>query len=130
MRGFAKGAAMVGGVLGLAGAALAGQQVFNAVEVSTTNSYARGTMADARHSADSQQLIGCTVSASVGYSYVLCEARDANGVYKSCSTSDVSMVAAAQAIGTDSYVYFRWNASGACTTVYVSNLSSIRPKGS
>jgi hypothetical protein len=122
-----RGVIVVCGVLALGGVALGGQQWGNPVEVNLSAGYARGSLGDARSSADFVQMIGCYNSSGPGYAVVACEAQDASGVYKSCATSDPYMVASARSIGAGSYVFFRWDASGNCTAVHVTNYSTIRP---
>jgi hypothetical protein len=68
-----------------------------------------------RDSADAVQYIGCSNAASAGSTIVLCEAQDAAGVYRTCVTTDVNMVATARSLSESSHLYFQWDASGNCT---------------
>jgi hypothetical protein len=113
--------------MALAGTALGGVQFFQPVDVNLSSGYARGAMGDARNGPDSVQFIGCYNVGMVGLSIVACEAQTATGVYKSCSTTDANMVASARSISVGSYIFFRWDASGACTNVQVTNYSTMRP---
>ena len=127
MKTWNKAVVAVGTVLALCSSAVGGAKYTIPVDVNLSAGYARGNMGDARNSADTTQYIGCYNSAAAGSTVVACEAMTAAGTYKSCATSDANMVAAARSIGVGSYVFFRWDASGACTTVHVTNYSWVRP---
>ncbi|MFZ5892562.1 MAG: hypothetical protein ACOY0T_16005 [Myxococcota bacterium] len=87
---------------------------------------ARGTLRVARNSADSNQLIGCSVySYDTGSYSTVCYARDASGATRSCSTGDANMVHVAQSINPASYVYFSINPdASSCDRLIVVNYSS------
>ncbi|QQQ01645.1 hypothetical protein [Lysobacter enzymogenes] len=114
----------------LCGAARAGDKVEAPVTLETnaqgqvTRAY--GMIASARNSADSQQLIGCYLSASGSLLRAGCEARNAAGVSTLCFSTHPNIVAAAQAVGPDSYIDFNRDASGNCTALYVAN-NSVNP---
>lgn len=58
-----------------------------------------------------------------------CEARNAAGVSTLCFSAHPNIVAAAQAVGPDSYIGFNRNASGNCTALYVAgnSVNSVKP---
>jgi hypothetical protein len=97
------------------------------VDVNLASGYARGSMGDARNSADTVQYIGCYHSSMAGFTVAVCEAQSAAGTYKSCVTTDPNMVATARGITPGSYVFFRWDASGGCSAVQLTNYSWVRP---
>lgn len=82
---------------------------------------AYGMAGTARNSADSQQLIACFVSATIAGAQGGCEARNAAGTSTLCITSSASLLAAVQAVRTDSYIDFSRSAAGQCTGIYVTN---------
>lgn len=127
MKSQMKVAVLLCGLLAVTGTALGGEQWFRPVDVNLSSGYARGSMGDARNSADPLQFIGCYISSGTGFMVVVCEARTSTGTYKSCATTDANMVAAARSISASSYIFFRWDISGACTAVQVTNYSSVRP---
>lgn len=127
MKRWMKASIVLLGLLGAVGTAFGGLQYSFPVDVNLASGYARGAMGDARNSADTVQFIGCYHSASAGSSVVACEAQTASGAYKSCVTTDANMVASARGISAGSYIFFRWDASGACTGVHVTNYSWVRP---
>jgi len=57
-----------------------------------------------------------------------CQARNLAGLVRSCSTANPAFLAAIHSIGTDSFLLFRWNAAGQCTSVSVRNGSLTVPK--
>ncbi|QWF16996.1 hypothetical protein [Lysobacter capsici] len=82
---------------------------------------AYGMAGTARNSADSQQLIACFVSATSAGAQGGCEARNAAGVSTMCITSNAGLLAAVQAVRTDSYIDFSRSSAGQCTGIYVTN---------
>ena len=123
---------VVGGLVALSLAsatANAGHRVVSQVNISAYYKFAYGNLGDARNSADVNQDLGCTTSAySDGSIFVTCQANDQNGNWAFCSSSNPAMVAAAQSIGSDSYVYFSWDANYSCTAIQVENNSWTTPK--
>ncbi|MCY1019253.1 hypothetical protein [Pyxidicoccus sp. MSG2] len=121
--------------VGLVGTLLAGtaawagvKTVYN-VGINTSTRVAYGSMGTARGSADANQYIGCAVLGfSSGSSSVTCLAQDASGVSAYCTSSNPAIVTAATSQSGDAYLYFTYDASGACTYLYVSNLSSYAPR--
>ncbi|NMO23325.1 hypothetical protein HPC49_50480 [Pyxidicoccus fallax] len=110
-------------------AAWAGYTATYYVTVNTTTRTAFGSLANARASADTQQLISCSVHAfNSGSSGVTCEAQDANGVNAYCTSSAAAMVNAVASISGDAYLLFKYDTNGTCTYLYVSNASSYAPR--
>ena len=98
--------------------------------------YASGSVSSARSSADSQQFIGCETFAYPGVAPATaevgayCAAIGPSGSSQpdvSCSTSDPSLVATAGRINEMSYVAFGFNATGDCTSIYITNSSYMLP---
>ena len=111
----------LGLALSIAPAALAGTHRTEQVYVNTSYHYAYGSLGSARNSSDANQLIGCDVQGD-GRVWASCYARDAANHYVSCTSEDPTIVDAARAIRSASYVYFQWSGS-ACSLVLVSNNS-------
>ncbi len=110
-------------------AAWAGTKVSALVYVEPTSRYAYGSLGSARNSADTVQYIGCYISAySNGAEYVGCFARNAANTYVSCSSSVPQIINAVRALGGDGYLYFDYDASGACTSVDVRQVSYFVPR--
>lgn len=113
----------------ITGTAFAGLKTNIPVTVNTTSRFAAGAIGSARNSADAVQNIGCSLSATpTSAARVFCFARNAANVYGSCSSSDPKLVAAAQSINPDSYVYFAWDTTGACTFLSLYEVSYYPPK--
>ena len=70
-------------------------------------------------SADATQFIGCSTTGTS----VFCQARNSAGTRVSCSSSDPAHLEALKAMGDDSRLYVRYDASGACTQVNVYSYS-------
>jgi hypothetical protein len=122
-------AATIAAVLAAATAAWAGYKVSPAVYVNSTGRYASGAFGTARNSADSVQYLYCTVSATAGSTrQAQCFAQDASYRFAGCSTSDQAMVLNVASMNSDANVFFTWDASGNCTSIYVDNGSQFEPK--
>jgi hypothetical protein len=118
--------------VGLASAAWAGyKQTANVyISAGSTSTYAFGSLASARASADTNQDIGC-LQYYLGNSsyYTSCWAEDATGHYVSCYSQDAAFFHAATAIKGDSALGFNFtNSSGLCTSLEIENDSSYAPK--
>lgn len=115
-----------------AGFAVAGQKQSAEVLINEKLSRAMGSLGSARNSAELTQHIGCTVfTFSNGSSNVLCTARTAANLVRSCSTNSTmapALVEAARKITGDSYIFFQWNAVGDCTELDITNASQFAPK--
>jgi hypothetical protein len=94
-----------------------------APEVVVGPTYAEGTMAGARYSADSTQYIGCTFSNTTG-PYVLCNAMDKTGKSLFCVTSEARYLTAVKAMADFSHTTFGVPAGSAfCSFLQVANSS-------
>ncbi len=99
------------------------------VTVDVANRTARGSLGDARISADAVQYSGCRISTTPTSAVsIYGVARDANGVKVSCNSSQQNFVQAASTIQPDSILMFDWDASNQCTALHVDNFSSNTPK--
>jgi hypothetical protein len=127
---------IVAACLGLATAfavsatALAGYK--SGSEVVMTATYAYGDVGAVRNSTDSNQYIGCGISAynSGGAASGACYARTSAGVYRSCqvSASTPEQVKVIMGINSDSQIFFMWDANGVCTYVGSETRSYSPPK--
>ena len=116
------------GALMASTAAWAGLKASGLVRINTVTRNANGSYGSARASADQDQYISCSVVAhSSGSSQVICEANDVNNTFAACTTSVPAMVAAVSSQSGDSFISFNWDASGACTTIYITNGSYVAP---
>src|SRR5437016_13553836 len=97
---------------GGAATALAGAKYQSPVTIGS--SYAYGSMADARASADSNQFIGCVVTGGSNGTGGYCYAVDSTGTFKMCSVPSAAaptMLPALESMGSQSYVYFSFDTS-------------------
>ncbi len=118
--------AVVSCCLTLAGVAFAGYDIL--AEVTITDGQAVGILTDVSDSADGQQYIYCgTLSWGDGSPTGLCAARDIDGEFRSCTTTEPDHISTIQSLSSSSYLMFRWDvdAPGACTLIYVINGSSM-----
>ena len=123
----------------LASALVAGTEIAKAgpkysYPVSVGSDYVYGSLGTARNSADGNQAIGCTTSGQfsngVGYNMAFCSATDSQGRSASCwvASNAGTMAQSLASLGTDSLLYFTFDASGNCTFIYVENYSYFEPK--
>lgn len=119
----------------LCASATAGQRTVIPVSIFSTTAVvtANGSVSTAYNSADTQQMIGCSVSASAGGApNAICEAVTAGGLYARCSSSDPAIVQAAAAVGGESVISFHYSATAPspapCIDLTVSNYSYSGPK--
>jgi hypothetical protein len=115
----------LGLLVALAGSARAGAK--HSVPVTVGSAYASGSLGTARNSSDGNQYIGCQVYGTSSIN-AYCYAADSAGHYLSCSTTTTAMVALAESLTSDSYLYFSVNSSGGCTYLVVQNSSDLAPK--
>ncbi len=109
--------------------AWAGYQVSVGVQVDAATRWAYGALGSARNSSNSTEYIGCRVTTYLsGSATVSCYARAPSNEYGSCSTSAMSLVEAARAITSDSYVRFTWLSTGECASIEVYKNSFYEPK--
>jgi hypothetical protein len=122
--------AVVTVLVALTASAAAGRKDNWPVVVDLINKNAYGSLASARNSPDTVQNIGCSVFYDTvnRRNQVSCTATNAAGTTAQCGSQDPNLVQVGTAIGSDSFVQFRWDAAGACTTIFVSNSSTLGPK--
>jgi hypothetical protein len=107
------------GILTAASVATAGSSSSKTVTyLSSTD--VEGVVRDARFSSNNVEFIGCSVNNS---GLVACFMKDAAGTYKSCTATSATFATAASAIGANSYVRVKWNASATCTYLETYNTS-------
>ena len=112
-------------------AAFAGSVSNVQVYVYSSSSYSRasGAIPAARFSNDSTQYIQCSLNGTGSRTNVFCNARDRNGQYVSCSSTNATHIEALGAMTESSYLYFNKNGTGSstCSTVKVYNSSFHLP---
>ena len=118
---FAIGATLA---LGIGASAYAGLHTLLPVTINDPAMFANGDVSFVHNTPDAIQYIFCE---SQGTS-ANCQARNLAGLVRSCSTANPAFLAAIHSIGTDSFLLFRWNAAGQCTSVSVRNGSLTVPK--
>ena len=96
---------------------------------STTTTLSSGNLRAVRTAPDSSQYIGCTrYSYNTGSVSVVCFARDAAGVYSSCTSTDPGMIRTAELLNPASYVSFQfYNTESICANIIATNASSYLP---
>lgn len=116
---------------GAGGSVLAGQKTEGAVNITVgaSSSTASGAVGSARASADTSQMISCTITGLTTSNAASCMARDAAGNFLSCTAnSNATYLAnAVSGIGSSSRIYFVVNASGVCTQINSTNGSQYKP---
>lgn len=126
-------ASFICAALAFSGATYAGLATVSPVTIYTETTgtpAARGSLRDARNSADSVAYIGCWVlvlpgASGGGTAFGACMARDASGNFLMCSTSDPAMVQVAGSINAASFVRFIVGPDGSsCSSVQVMQISS------
>ncbi len=114
---------LVAALLGIVsvGTAYAGRRATSPVSVSTSSKFATGFLGTARNAAGTVAYIGCANdSDSNGTCYAITE----SGVGAACVTQSSTMLATIRSITPNSRVTFKWDDSGNCTYVGVTNYSS------
>jgi hypothetical protein len=107
-----------------AATAYAGARFTYPVVINDLNRTAYGALTDARGSADTRQYIGCWSNNASGG----CDAVNASGLTRSCSTIDPAMLAVIRSMSDESYVAFRWGADGStCQYIYAQTTSYSKP---
>jgi hypothetical protein len=119
-------------LFGVAPRAHAGTRVSSSVVVNQNPDFsgeASGSLGSARNSTDLWQYIGCDLSAYAGGGLLVnCYARTASATGAGCSSHDPSLVQSVFALNSDSYLDFKWNASGDCTFIRAETYSSNETK--
>jgi hypothetical protein len=110
-------------------AAWAGSRYAYPVYIDLTQKKAYGTLGAARNSSDAVQFISCDVHAyGDGTKNMSCAAKNTAGTYVYCTSTVAALVETARSLAGDSFVYFQWDASGACTYLGVGHSSEYAPK--
>jgi hypothetical protein len=109
--------------------ALAGEKSSSIVTVDTAARTASGDLSTARSGSiyDTRSKIGCTVNSE---NSVSCFAVNSSGLAATCSKYQAaqSMVNAVMHLASDGYVFFQWDATGACSYVLTEKASRWAPK--
>jgi hypothetical protein len=114
---------------GIASAAFGGLRSNFGVSIDDLNKTARGSVSGARNSTDNVQLLQCSYGAwSSGAISMVCAARDATGLSRTCLTQNPLFIEFARSMHGDSILEFRWDADGKCTYVGIAQSSHIDPK--
>lgn len=122
------GAAVLVAVGTVATWAVAGQTYFANVAVDPVARTASGTFVTARKSANAQEAIQCNVKGfSSGAVSAECWAKDPEGDYLICTSSNEAFVKALGAIVSYGSMSFTANSAGACTAITVNNGSRFLP---
>ena len=104
--------------------AVAGAKLTQPVVFDLTKGSAKGSLADARNSADTVQYIGCQIEGD----FAACIAVNSAGEEHSCTTTDPVQLSTIRLINDGSYLFFRWATDGTCFQVTVRNDSRYAPK--
>lgn len=125
--------ALVGGGALWVGRVEAGYKGTYEVFIDASGQRAGGGLGSARNSADGNQEISCSATASGLNHYLICYAVNSVGESASCYAQDnpasEGIDFAGLTIMTESaYVEFTWDSQGNCTTVNVADYSSLEPK--
>lgn len=110
--------------------AQAGTKTSNEVKITDAQRRAEGSMGSARASADGSQYLACTVHGKANDVYMSCSARDAAGLFRSCTSTAPHLITAAKAVrshSSSSMIVFTWDANYACQTLDVANGSQFLP---
>ena len=125
-------AALLAAVTTTAGVAHAGFKSFYAATVvknADGSGRAYGSMGTARNSANNVEYVICyTQGWATGTAHGTCLVRNSASEVAMCSATSDSQLNAIRSASTDSYVYFDFDTTGACTYLYVANGSSHEPK--
>lgn len=94
---------------------------------SVSASFAVGVMGAARATADTTGYAGCSLLNSGTTPLGFCTITDATGSSKTCSFSNPAMVQAVASITPNSAIRLFFDASGACTQLYIDTYSFYLP---
>ena len=99
------------------------------VTITDARQTARGTVSGAHNSSDDVQLMQCSYSVSASnVQSMVCVAKDAAGLSRSCLTQNLLFIEAARSLQDDSILEFRWDADGRCTYIGVAKGSTTESK--
>ena len=94
---------------------------------SISSTFAVGVMGAARATADSNSYAGCSLLNSGTSTIGFCTIADATGATKTCSFSNPGMAQAVASITPNSAIRLFFDASGACTQLYIDTYSFYLP---
>lgn len=94
---------------------------------SISPTFAVGVMGAARATADSNSYAGCSLLNSGTSTIGFCTIADATGATKTCSFSNPGMAQAVASITPNSAIRLFFDASGACTQLYIDTYSFYLP---
>lgn len=101
----------------------------DSVYISFANRLAMGSLGGVRNSADPNEYIEVTIDAYPnGSTSVTIYAKNTSNQLVTCTSNAPSMVAAAQSLGTDSFILFTWDANNNCTYFGTRVASYLAPK--
>ncbi|WNG48323.1 hypothetical protein F0U60_32485 [Archangium minus] len=110
-------------------AAWAGSRYVGPVTINLSAKEAYGTLGSARNSQDALQFITCDAHAfNDGSKHMSCTAKNASGTSVYCTSTVPVLVETARSLSGDAFVFFEWDASGACTYLGVGHSSEFEPK--
>jgi len=113
-------------ILAMSFQALAGYHANMFVGINTQYKYAWGSMASARYSSDTSQIIRCTATSGKDNKYGNCYARSESGTTAACTTYDSNIVDQIRSINSESVISFFWSSSGECLSVSSSSDSTYK----
>lgn len=83
-----------------------------------------GAIGNTRYSSDNVSYISCTITAMANSQVGHCSAADATrGKSASCVTTNANLINAIRSINSISYVYVRYDSTGACARIEVTQSS-------
>ena len=112
---------------GLVESAAAGTRTEWPVQIDFRAMKAWGSFSSARNSADSVQVIECSLVAEAGSPLIVsCTARDANGNLANCGSQDPGFVTIVAALNLDDVLVFQWDKSHICTRLDVLKSATLQ----
>lgn len=113
--------------------ASAGQTISQPVTVvpQGASGFAYGALGSTRNTTDSVADIGCTATytASTASTMITCSAVSTTGVSRSCTVPSTAFVAwNSPSLTDDGFLYFQWDATGACVDIHTYNSHMYEPK--
>ncbi|RKH67014.1 hypothetical protein D7W81_14535 [Corallococcus aberystwythensis] len=109
-------------------AAWAGSTTKHEVYIDTTNRVFAGNFGAAHNSTDWLQFIDIMIQASASGEWGRILVADKNGVWVSCMFTDPSLISAAKALTSDSYIQASYDTNGMCTVLEVRTTSRHETK--
>jgi len=92
-------------------------------EVMVGGTWAIGSVASARYSADGRQEIGCSTGNLAAPPNINCYASDKNGNHRVCLSDNPNFLPLIEAITDYSEIYFSATSAGVCNTISINNSS-------